>query len=324
VSAPLGSVLVTGAGGYLGRLLVDSLAGDPGGLHTVVAADVRLPPAAERLPGIEYAEADVRSSDLAGLITRFAVDVVVHLSAVVTPGRRRDRRREWEVDVRGTERVLEACLRAGVRKLVVTSSGAAYGYHADNPAELDEGHPLRGNPEFAYADHKRQVEEMLARARLDHPGLGQLVLRPGTILGATTRNPITDLFEGRVIVGLRGTRSPFVFAWDEDVVRVIRQGLREPGRGGVYNVAGDGVLTLPEIAALLGKPYVAVPVGLLRGALRVLRLLGLTAYGPEQVDFLRYRPVLSNRRLKQEFGYVPRKTTREAFEVFAAVRRGGG
>jgi len=61
--------------------------------------------------------------------------------------------------------------------------------------------------------------------------------------------------------------------------------------------------------------------GLVRIALRGLKMLSLTSYGPEQVNFLRYRPVLSNRRLKEEFGYVPRKTTREAFEFFLEHRR---
>jgi UDP-glucose 4-epimerase len=36
-----------------------------------------------------------------------------------------------------------------------------------------------------------------------------------------------------------------------------------------------------------------------------------------------YRPVLANRRLKEEFGYVPRKTTREVFDFFLAARRAG-
>jgi UDP-glucose 4-epimerase len=40
------------------------------------------------------------------------------------------------------------------------------------------------------------------------------------------------------------------------------------------------------------------------------------------VDFLRYRPVLSNRRLKEEFGYTPAKTTTETFDLFLAGRRG--
>jgi UDP-glucose 4-epimerase len=82
---------------------------------------------------------------------------------------------------------------------------------------------------------------------------------------------------------------------------------------GTFNVAGDGALPMTEIAALLGKPVLRLPAWLLRGVLALLRPLGLSRYGPEQVDFLRYRPVLDNRRLKEEFGYRPVMSSREAF-----------
>lgn len=56
-------------------------------------------------------------------------------------------------------------------------------------------------------------------------------------------------------------------------------------------------------------------------------MLRLTEHGPEKVPFLRYRPVLANERLKRDFGYTPRRTTREAFEEYlrthpAVVREG--
>ena len=319
---PYRSVLVTGAGGYVGRQLVEALARDRRGVQRLVATDLRVPAEAERLPGVEYAEADVRSADLVALLRRFAVELVVHLAAIVTPGRDSNRELEYEVDVVGTQRVLEACLAAGVRKLVYTSSGAAYGYHADNPAWLDEDAPLRGNREFAYSDHKRLVEELLARFRAERPELLQLVFRPGTILGARARNQITNLFEQRVVVGLAGAQSPFVLVWDADVVGAILRVIHEGGTG-IFNLAGDGTLTLREMAERLGKPYAALPVPLVRAALWLGSKLSLTQYGPEQVGFLRHRPVLANRRLKEEFGYLPRKTTREVFELFAEARRRG-
>jgi UDP-glucose 4-epimerase len=239
----------------------------------------------------------------------------VHLAAIVTPGPKSNRELEYAVDVLGTRNVLEACAGAGVRRVIVTSSGAAYGYYADNPAWLTEDDPVRGNEAFAYAHHKRLVEEMLADYRGRHPALEQVVFRVGTILGESTHNQITALFERPRLIAIRGSASPFVFIWDRDVAGAIERAVFD-GPAGIYNVAGDGALSIQEIAARLGKRCITLPPGLLRAVLAVLHPLGLSQYGPEQVDFLRYRPVLDNRRLKEVFGYVPRLTSAEVFELF--------
>jgi UDP-glucose 4-epimerase len=311
-------VLVTGAAGYLGGRLVEPLAararsgGDPA---CIVASDVREVATERRLPGIEYVVHDVRQPGLAAQLERHAIDTVVHLAAIVTPGPKSNRELEYAVDVLGTRNVLEACVATGVRRIVVTSSGAAYGYHADNPEWLTEDDPVRGNEEFAYSHHKRLVEEMLAEYRRNHPVLEQVVFRVGTILGETTKNQITALFERPRLLAIRGAASPFVFIHDRDVVGAIEHAIFG-GPPGIYNVAGDGALGIREIAARLGKRCVTIPPSLLRAALAVLHPLGLSQYGPEQVNFLRYRPVLDNRRLKEVFGYVPRLTSAEVFELY--------
>jgi UDP-glucose 4-epimerase len=309
------TVLVTGSSGYLGRQLVTALASAPDVAGTVVALDVREPPPEAKLPAVVHVHGDVRDPGLVDVVREHDVVAVVHLAAVVTPAKGSTREEQRSIDVDGTRNVVQACVAAGVGQLVVTSSGAAYGYHADNPVPLSEDDPLRGNPAFAYADHKRQVEDLLAEARADHPELHQLVLRPGAILGDSTGNQITDLFERRLLLGVRGSDAPFSFVWDGDVVACILHGLRTRATG-VYNLAGDGTTTMPEIARRLGKPYVAVPAWLIRGALAVLHPLRLSQYGPEQVDFLRYRPVLSNRRLKHDLGYVPQLTSTQVFERY--------
>jgi UDP-glucose 4-epimerase len=316
------SVLVTGAGGYLGSQLIAALAAGRIKVSRVVAADVREVPPDRRLDGIEYVQADVRSPGLIPLFDRYKVEVVVHLASIVTPGRDSNRQFEYSVDVKGTENVLIACTTTGVRKIVVSSSGAAYGYHADNPAWLTEDCPLRGNEAFVYAHHKRLVEEMLARWRVEHPQLQQVVFRIGTILGETVRNQITDLFEKPRLLAIRGSDSPFVFIWDQDVVGCLLRAI-ESDKTGIYNVAGDGVLTIHEIAARLGKRCLVLPPGLLRLALRLLKALGLTQYGPEQLDFLRYRPVLDNTRLKRDFGYMPQLTSAQVFDRYLQSHRHG-
>lgn len=315
------AILITGAGGYLGRQLVAHLSAacEAGSVCTVVATDVRPMPPELRLPGVTYLQADIRDGGLAGILRDHGIDTVVHLASIVTPGKKSNRAFEYSVDVDGTRNVLEACVATGVRQIIVSSSGAAYGYHADNPAWLTESDPVRGNEEFAYSWHKRLVEEMLADYRRTHPQLTQTIFRIGTILGDTVRNQITDLFEKPRLIAIRGSDSPFVFIWDQDVVGAFLHAI-ESGRGGIYNVAGDGALSIHELGERLAKPVVALPAGLIAAALGVLKLFGLTQYGPEQVNFLRYRPVLDNRRLKEQFGYTPAKTSSEVFDYWLKAR----
>ena len=326
----MSSVLVTGASGFLGsrvveRLTAEDAAGRPAysamSFSGVVALDVREDPRLGKMAGVVPVTRDIRDPELSEVFTTHGVDTVVHLAAVVTPGRDSDRALEYSIDVGGTRNVVDACVRSGVRQLVYTSSGAAYGYHADNPTPLREHHDLRANPEFAYSHHKRIVEEMLAAARSEHPELAQLVFRPGTILGEGVDNQITAIFDRPVVTGVRGSDSPFVFVWDEDVAEAVLRGIRER-RQGIYNLCGDGSVTLREIARRLHKPYVSIPPSLLAAALRTAGALGLTAPGPEQVRFLAHRPVLANDALKEEFGFVPSLTSSECFDAFVAARRG--
>lgn len=302
-------VLITGAAGYVGSRVGARLVRE----HFVIGTDLR--PRTDL--GFEILPLDIRDRSLGHLLRERRITHVVHLASVLEGSG--DRAREYDIDVNGTRSVVEGCLAARVQHLTVSSSGAAYGYHADNPAWINEADPLRATSSFAYAHHKRLVEEMLAGYRASHPGLAQLVLRIGTVLGATTRNQITALFLKRRILCIAGSESPFVFIWDEDVAAAIAHGIAGD-RAGVYNLAGDGALTLREIAHRLGKPRLVLPASLLQGALAVGRSLGVSRYGPEQLDFLRWRPVLSNTRLKEEFGFTPSKTSAEAFTIFAEAQ----
>jgi UDP-glucose 4-epimerase len=309
-------VLVTGSSGYLGSQTVAALTKCIG--HTVIALDVREP--ATRLPGVIYEIADIRASEVAAIVGRNSPDVIVHLASIVTPGKNSNRAFEYDVDVNGTRNLLDACVKHGVKRVIVSSSGAAYGYHADNPEWLVESDPVRGNKVFAYSCHKRLVEEMLADFRKAQPQLEQIIFRIGTILGPTVKNQITDLFEKPKLIAIAGSDSPFVFIHDQDVVGAILHGI-DSAKTGIFNVAGDGKLTIFEIAKRLGKSCRVLPAPVIQAGLWLLKKVHLTQYGPEQLDFLRYRPVLLNTRLKEEFGYVPKLSSAQVFELYRASRQ---
>lgn len=321
-AAPAPRILVTGGCGFLGTQLVAALVGNPAAARRparIAVADLRDPPAGQRAAGVEYAIADVRSERILELIRIHAIDTVVHLATIINPGPGMNRALMRSVDVDGTRNVLEACVAGRVRRIVVASSAAAYGFHADHPERITEDQPLRGNPEVVHADHRRMVEEMLGEYRVSHPELAQVVLRIAPVLGERASNRVTALFEGPVVLAVRGATGPFMFVLDQDVIGVIVHAIAT-NASGVYNVAGDGALTLQEIAKRLGKPCIAVPDWALRATLALFKVLGLVRYGAEQVDVLRNRPALDNRRMKDELGYSPKFTSAQAFDLYCRAR----
>ncbi|MBX3512287.1 MAG: SDR family oxidoreductase [Xanthobacteraceae bacterium] len=310
----MATVLITGAAGFIGRALTTALNGP----HYVVALDLREVPEAQRITGVTYVAADIGDPKLGELFRTYQPQTVVHLASVVAAGG--DPARDYAIDVLGTKNVLEASLAAGARQIVVTSSGAAYGYRADNPVPLRESDPLRGNEDFPYSKHKRLVEEMLAEWREKYPQLKQTVFRPCTVLGPGTNNQITAIFARPVVVGLSGTTTPFSLISESDVVAALAKAVNET-RDGVFNLAGDGTLSLREIANLLGKRFLPLPPALLKTALWIFKTLRLTNLGPEHVKFIQYRPVLANEKLKSEFGYTPQYDAAAVFQRYLKSSR---
>jgi hypothetical protein len=73
----------------------------------------------------------------------------------------------------------------------------------------------------------------------------------------------------------------------------------------------------PDLTRKLRLPARAV-----KTALAVAHRLGLSQYGPEQVRFLQYRPVLDNDRLKRVFGYTPELSSAEVFDLWLREAEG--
>jgi UDP-glucose 4-epimerase len=129
-------------------------------LSALVALDWSEVDPSERIAGVVYEHGDICDPALKDLFREHDIDTVVHLASIVRAPKGAPADLAHRVDVLGTKNVLEACEDSGAKRLIVTSSGAAYGYHPDNPKWLDENDPLRGNDEFEYSKNKRLVEAM--------------------------------------------------------------------------------------------------------------------------------------------------------------------
>jgi UDP-glucose 4-epimerase len=313
------NLLVTGAAGCIGRQLVKKLILDKS--LTVYATDIK-PSPFEPAENLHYQCLDLRAEAFTTWLHEIKPNRVIHLASILQLSSSITRDIAYEIDVAATKKLLSTSVEIGVDKFVVTTSGAAYGYYPENRDMITEDRPTRGNANYFYSAHKAEVEQIMADYRKSHPYMQQIVFRPGAILGDDFDGPVVALFEQKFITGIIGSPSPFNFIWADDVVDYLIEGVFSDITG-QFNIAGEGALSMKEIAQQLNKFYLALPSWLIQIALAIAKPLGLTQFGPEQVKFIKYRPVLSNTKLKTTFNHQARYTTLQALSAFLRCKKEG-
>lgn len=305
--------LITGGAGYIGSRLTDLLAGREE-TERIVIADLR-PPAVPR-PKSEYARMDVRDRQaMQERLERDRIDALVHLAFILNPIH--DEARMYDIDVNGTQAVLQAASEAGTQQVLVTSSTSAYGAFPDNPRPIAEDHPVRGVPDFSYARHKTEADRLCQLWALEHPDRVMTIVRPCIVLGPNVDNYISRSWQKLPeIPVLDGVEEQVQFVHEDDVVSAIA-GLLDAKAAGAFNVTGDGTVTwreTAEVAGLKAKERSFKGQYLLSRVLWWLRIPRVEA-PPGNLRFLRHPWVASNEKIKAAIGWQPGHTSRETFEI---------
>lgn len=280
-------ILVTGASGFIGGALCRELLR----LDHEVDALVRRP--GSEPPGTRALSGDLSdASRLLELMADVQPDCVIHLAAEIAS--QRSERKVHEVNVAGTERLLEACRAVSGRPRIVFSStvvtGDAHG------ALLTEQEPLP--VETPYGRSKQEGERLILQS-----GLQAVVVRPSHVYGpggwyanelvARLRQP------GRFAVIGRGENL-----WDvvhvEDVVTALVLAAEAAPAGSIYHVVDDEPITFYEFMALTAQ---ALGVGPPR---RIPATLARVVAGRNAVDAVVRSARSSNAKIKRELGWRPR------------------
>jgi UDP-glucose 4-epimerase len=303
--------LITGGSGYIGSRLVSHLSGRDT-IEAIVVADVRAP--RDFRPKTQFRQLDVRDKvGVQALLEAERPDCVVHLAFLLNPIH--DEAAMYDVDVNGTQNVLEAASAAGVEQMLVTSSTTAYGAFADNPVPLTEEHPVRGAPDFSYARDKAESDRLCQLWALEHPERVMTIVRPCIVFGEEVDNYIVRLWlrnPFRADFGLPD--PPLQFIHVEDLVDALIR-LLEGRHAGIYNVAADGYLTVVEASDLIGLKARRVPYKLYKRLAAALWKARVSEAPAGQLEFAIHPWVVSNQRLKETTGWTPRFTSRETFEL---------
>jgi nucleoside-diphosphate-sugar epimerase len=309
-------IAVSGAGGFLGSRLAERLIVEGHTVRALVRSG-NVPrwlgeQGAELLLG-DITDGACRRALVAGC------EIVFHAAGLVTEVAASESEYE-RVNVEGTERLAQAAIDAGARRIVFVSSTAV---HAPNTGRaLDESSAIE--PEGAYGRSKAEAERRLTslaeRARIE-----LAIVRPSRIYGPrdTSLGRIFRSIARRrwVLVGACTAEVDFVYV--DDVVEALG---RAATRGaGVYLVGGPECVSigrfLSEIARALGTqpPSLRLPFGpvWIASALVAAAYVGFghePPVAPKRLAFFRNSRVVDHSRARRDLGYDPAVGVREGVE----------
>jgi len=250
-------VLVTGGAGFIGSHVVDRLLADG---HAVDVIDNLSTGRRERVPGaIRLHVCDLRDARLDAVVAAAQPGTVVHVAAQAAVSRSvADPRFDASVNVLGTIALLEACRRAGVRRVIYTSTGGA-GYGDTDVLPTPEDHPLR--PASPYGVSKTTAERYL-ECWAGLTGGRALTLRLANVYGPR-QDPageagVIAILSSRLLAGdpclVNGdgeqTRD-YVYA--SDVADAVARAVASPDVAGVANIGTGAETTVNELYRRLAR-----------------------------------------------------------------------
>lgn len=322
------TVAVTGPTGEIGISTVDALERDPAVDRVIGMARRPFDPDAHGWTKTSYQQGDILDREAVDAFVADA-DVVIHLAFIVLGTREESQR----VNVTGTRNVFEATVAAErPRRLVYTSSVAAYGYHSDNPVPLTEQTPVRGSAEHYYSEQKAACEAVLAETT-DGTSLEVFVLRPCIVAGPKATALADAMPWNSLPAALRSATkavsvlkppfpdpgTPMQLIHHDDVAAAIALTASTSAPAGIYNIAGDGEVSLSDVATALGARPVRVPAVTATIASAVIARLPFLPSSTEWLHATRTSVVMDIGKAKSVLGWAPRYTAAETLQAMASA-----
>ena len=329
------TVAVTGPTGDIGRSLIRALERSRKVGRIVGMARRPFDPAEHGWKRTEYRRGDVLDRASVDELAAGA-DVVVHLAFIIFGGRDETR----EINMRGSQNVFEAAVAARAKRLVYTSSVAAYGFHDDNPDLLTEDVPTRGTSDFYYSAQKAELEGLLADV-VAGTGTEAFVFRPCIVAGHDAPT-LVEGFTGEKILGTRIRKlwraldaaplvapalpdagTPFQLVHHDDVATALRAAITGQGTPGTYNLAAEPAIRVRDVAGAIGWRTVPVPRAVLAAMAQATRV-PLVPAEARWLNAIRKPVLMDTAKARRELRWRPKHDARETLlETVQGARAAG-
>ena len=326
------TVAVTGPTGEIGKPFISALERAPEIGRIIGMARRPFDPASRGWGKTEYRQGDVsKREDVDALVA--GADVVVHLAFIIVASEGTQ-----DINISGSRNVFAAAAAAGVGRVVYASSVAAYGFHEGNPQPLLENVPTRGSEAHPYSAQKAAVERVLAET-LTGTQTEAYVFRPCIVAGPDApllldSIPYIQLSEKlpgavRTLLDqvpilkpvLPDPGVPFQLVHHDDVADALVAGVLGRGEPGVYNLAGDGELTMATLADELGYYSVPIPELAVDATATIIARLPMLPPEARWIEAFRTPVLMATAKAQSTLGWKPKFDAVETLRETIAANR---
>ncbi len=245
-------------------------------------------------------------------------DIVLHLGRMshvsTNPGY--NIRKRLNLNIMGTNRILDLSLKFKIKKVIVLSTFHVYGALPDNPTFLKEDSPLRGSFNYPELRDVVEMDQMTTNWMWKHQNkIDVVVLRPCNIIGPQIKNVITKYLTTSAIPTPMDFNPMFQFIHEYDMANLITESIEKVPTG-TFNVANNDVLSIREAKSIAThSPQYSLPLFLVSPLAKALNKTVLNL--PEYIlDYIKFPCVINGNQILKHFSKNPiRYSSREACEL---------
>lgn len=289
-------IMITGIAGNLGRIVAQAMHRE----RPIIGVDRR---AFARGPkDIEHYQIDIRRKAAEELFRKRNIETVIHLNIMHNP--RANLNDHYTYNLYGTQRLLEYCIKYGVKKFIFLSSANIYGPRPESAGYLRENAPLMASQAFAGIQDLIAVDLLVQSFFWKHPELEVVILRPNHVVGRGIKNAPSNYSRLDPVPRLLGFDPLIQLVHVDDVVHAMRLVMQNEVRG-IYNIAGPEVLPLSTLIQQLGRRCLPIPKSLAKPVLNKMWKMHMTSFPPPELAHIQYSCLVDDSLAKKDFAYQP-------------------
>lgn len=293
-------VLIIGIVGGLAQLLAKLI------LHhhpdwEIIGVDSRSIDRVENIDGLEAIRIRFSRGNFENLFREHNFDYVYHLARISSSTVYQDLNKRLELNVMGTNRILDLSHRFNVKKIIVLSTFHVYGAMEDNGIFLKEDAPLRASIRYPELRDVVEMDQVCSNWMWKYQNeVESILLRPCNIIGSQISNTMSRYLVSQLALRPIDFNPVFQFIHEFDMASILYRSIAELPTG-IYNVATDEFISLRKALDDIGSKGIPFPISVASMVNQVLKIPKLDI--PEYlIDYLKFSCLIDNSLLKKHLG----------------------